>query len=150
MWRPQQYLNFPISPSGFTQKCFVKMFQTAVVYCHIKGRFPGKKKKVATASLPPQRLMFFRYLYLVTCDFMACLKVLQQERRVKQVRRDWNTWLEKEETCRGAGNKMYAVFHRIQWGGILINSTSLAKFTSHRWCALRANIMGGWLFLSLQ
>jgi len=27
-----------------TQKCFVKMFQTAVVYCHIKGRFPGGKK----------------------------------------------------------------------------------------------------------
>ena len=36
--------NFSLSPPGFTQKCFVKMFQTAVVYCHIKGRFPGGKK----------------------------------------------------------------------------------------------------------
>lgn len=40
-------------------------------------------------------------------------------------------------------DKTYAVFHRIQRGGILMNSASLAEFTSHRGCVLSADIMRG-------
>lgn len=147
MWRPQQYLNFPISSPCFTQKCFVKMFQTAVVDCHTKGRFPEKKKKKKKWQ---QLLCHHRdecWPVIYTLEHMTLWRAWGCGRAGRTGRACDRGRMHVVGARRPAGgrNKMYAVLPRIQWGGRFIKSALLAKLTSHRWDVLRAAVMGGWL-----